>query len=464
MATDFARFAISQSNDKTSKPFQKLLFLMRDWTNTEDFDYGYDGGMKYIKTQLEISPHHKNELKSVREFIHSSFDKISCFLMPRPDGFINKKGYDGRWFNMDYDFKKQLMDFVSSLLSPSNLLVKKINNKDLNAKQLNDYMKTYFEIFKSNELLKVETIYEATARTQLLELVSKCIEKYKSIVDMQVLNYSTPYFNVNLENNHQLFKNYTLSFYRSSNKMGSDVQKEEFMEQLNESMEKDYKIWQTRELLKYNNYNAEMERIQKEIDQREVASKNVEVLYNQTSEKFEDALKENAQLMKDLNNANHDIELNKQSLTACDDKLKAADKIFAIRDSSCSKTENNLVLSTKNLRVTQEKFANQDVELKKVKACDDKLIAADNHFVVRNQACTKTEKDLVLSKENLRASQEKIVELSTAYNTLAESIRKQQYIDSQKPMFGISDETIRSSKEIERLYYRLRKLIYGLEY
>ncbi|CAO1424005.1 unnamed protein product [Diamesa tonsa] len=404
LATDFARFAISHNNDKTSKPFQKLLFLMRDWTNDEEYSYGFDGGRKYIKEQLQTFSSHKEEHRSVRQFIHSSFDEILCFLMPRPDGFINKKGYDGRWSEMDDTFKSQLFDFVSSLLSPSKLDVKKINNKELTTKQLNDYMKSYFEIFKSKELLRIETIYEATARTQLTGLVTDCIELYKSIVDMQILNYSTPYFDKNLENNHQLFKNYTLLFYKSSNKMGNDEQKIKFMEQLNDSMEKEYKVWQKRELLNHKNYNDEMNRIQNAIDQREIDCRKTDDLYQQKLKELGDAQNVNANLNKDLDYANKEFELKIQSLSACDDKLVAADKYFELRDQACNKTEKDLELSSAKLEDSQDKFlqlnGNYNTALAEIKttqqslhSCLESYTEMEISYKLRDQSCNAIEID-----------------------------------------------------------------------
>lgn len=122
---------------------------MRDWSYSDDYDYGYDGGREYIKKYLEINDDQTDELKSVREFLPSSFEEISCFLMPEPERFIRKRGYDGRWSEMDETFKSELFKFVKSLLSPSNLVIKKnFTKEESTSKQFNDYMKFNFGIFK----------------------------------------------------------------------------------------------------------------------------------------------------------------------------------------------------------------------------------------------------------------------------------------------------------------------------
>lgn len=280
------------------------MFLMRDWSNPNDHAYGLEGGKNYINDELMISDGQSNDLKSVREFVHSSFQEISCFLMPYPGEFIREKDYNGRWFEMKDPFKSKLFEFVQSLLMPSSLVVKNINNNKLTAKQLNDFMKSYFEIFKSDELLKVETVYEVTARTQLNELLSNCMEQYKSLVNMQILNYSTPNFNESLENNQQLFKNYTLSTYKSSNKMGTGEQKKTFYEQLNDMMEKEYENWSKQELVNQKTYQDIINRNQKAIDDRESSCRMIEQSYQQTLKKLDDKENENDNFEKETKYSN----------------------------------------------------------------------------------------------------------------------------------------------------------------
>lgn len=79
-ATEYAKFSTSHENQGL-KPFQSFVFLMRDWNNPDEFPFGFDGGQRYLDDTLVIKPHHPAELKSVREFVKSSFDKLSCCLV-----------------------------------------------------------------------------------------------------------------------------------------------------------------------------------------------------------------------------------------------------------------------------------------------------------------------------------------------------------------------------------------------
>lgn len=83
-ATEFAKYASADCNSRVKKPFQHLLILLRDWSNCDQFDFGIEGGKQYLRHILTIKPNQKPELASVRQFIHDSFDNVSCALLPHP--------------------------------------------------------------------------------------------------------------------------------------------------------------------------------------------------------------------------------------------------------------------------------------------------------------------------------------------------------------------------------------------
>lgn len=88
-ATEYSKFMISSSQE--SKPFQNFVLLLRDWSNPDEFAFGFDGGLRYLNETLKIKSNHPEELKSVRSLIRSSFDKISCCLLPYPAQWYKKQ-------------------------------------------------------------------------------------------------------------------------------------------------------------------------------------------------------------------------------------------------------------------------------------------------------------------------------------------------------------------------------------
>ena len=53
--TEYAQLARGFGNKENSQaPFQRLIFLVRDWPNSDDHSYGYDGGEEYLEKILKV--------------------------------------------------------------------------------------------------------------------------------------------------------------------------------------------------------------------------------------------------------------------------------------------------------------------------------------------------------------------------------------------------------------------------
>lgn len=148
--TEYGRLALEKSG---STPFQRLQFLVRDWSYPYEADYGSNGGRKILQRRLEVSDKQHPELQSLRKHIKSCFSEISCFLMPHPGLKIatNPK-FDGRLSEIEDEFKQQLKTLIPTLLAPENLVTKKINGQVVKARELLEYFKSYIRIYKGDEL------------------------------------------------------------------------------------------------------------------------------------------------------------------------------------------------------------------------------------------------------------------------------------------------------------------------
>ena len=67
-----------------SKPFQRIVFLIRDWQNSYKYDYGSEGGKCFLNETLTIREGMPRELADRRRNLDDCFSKKDCFLMPRP--------------------------------------------------------------------------------------------------------------------------------------------------------------------------------------------------------------------------------------------------------------------------------------------------------------------------------------------------------------------------------------------
>lgn len=148
--TDYGRLALAESG-KT--PFQRLQFLVRDWSFPYEAEYGAVGGQRILTRRLEINEKQHPDLQALRNHITSCFSEISCFLLPHPGLTVaNNPTFDGRLADITPEFKKSLKSLTPMLLAPENLIIKQINGQKVRAKELIQYFKSYMAIYKGNEL------------------------------------------------------------------------------------------------------------------------------------------------------------------------------------------------------------------------------------------------------------------------------------------------------------------------
>jgi len=258
-ATEFAKFASKNKKDLSVKAFQNLTFLIRDWNNEDDFKYGTEGGAKYIKDILTPKSDQNQELQSVRETIFDSFEKIECCLLPYPGKVVAcRKSYDGRWSEMDEDFKVQLKGIIEYILLPTNLIPKRINSKDVRVSEMKKFIKNFLNLFKSNEIPMIESIYEYTVENHMVDLIDKCVDDYK----LTVYRNADIITEENLQTVHEKCKEKALELYRKDTKLGTTEHEEKYKNMLDNEIEKNFAFFNDRNEQKL--VELEMERKRQE--------------------------------------------------------------------------------------------------------------------------------------------------------------------------------------------------------
>lgn len=76
---EYGRLALETVHEK---PFQKLVFLIRDWSFPYDHSYGFEGGAELLEEKLRIKENMAEQLQRVRRKIRECFSELGCFLMP----------------------------------------------------------------------------------------------------------------------------------------------------------------------------------------------------------------------------------------------------------------------------------------------------------------------------------------------------------------------------------------------
>ncbi|XP_066595358.1 atlastin isoform X2 [Prorops nasuta] len=236
--TEYGRLALEKSGNT---PFQKLQFLVRDWSYPYEANYGIEGGNKILHRRLEISNKQHPELQSLRKHIKSCFSEISCFLMPHPGLKIatNPK-FDGRLSEIESEFKEQLKTLIPMLLAPENLITKKIDGQVVKAKDLLEYFKSYIKIYKGDELPEPKSMLVATAEANNLTAVAEAKDLYKQMMET-ICGGAKPFLaSAHLESEHQRCMDKALHLFQNKRKMGGEEFSQTYMEKLIKDMDDAY--------------------------------------------------------------------------------------------------------------------------------------------------------------------------------------------------------------------------------
>lgn len=222
MFLGYGQLALDKSAEK---PFQELCFLVRDWRFPKDFDFGSEGGAAFLKEKLELldedpeSPDNKTRLR-----IENCFEKKTCFLMPYPGEQVStgEEQFKGQISEMNPNFVDHLRVFVPQILSPKNLLVKKVGGSQVNGQSLLEYFKVYAETFKGGEMPEAKNLYDATAEASNLAAVSNSKNFYlKSMKG--ICGTNKPYVNPKiLEQKHNQLLKESLKMFESTKKLGGE--------------------------------------------------------------------------------------------------------------------------------------------------------------------------------------------------------------------------------------------------
>jgi atlastin len=177
----------ASKSGKEYKPFQNLIFLIRDFPDDE-FALGYEGGDAYLNEEvLSLTKASDNEVvQSVRENIHISFEKINGFLLPFPGKAVRQKSFDGSWKDLDSNFVTNLENIIESMFKPENLVKKKIFDVDVTGETYRQYINDYLESFKSGSLPKIESLLHMTIMRQMQILMDKLTAEYKTKLEIGV--------------------------------------------------------------------------------------------------------------------------------------------------------------------------------------------------------------------------------------------------------------------------------------
>ncbi|XP_059481240.1 atlastin-like [Neocloeon triangulifer] len=164
--TEFSQLAFNYFNN----PFQKLQFLIRDWSYPYEAKYGSEGGQQIFDRKLKVLAKQHPELHLLGRHITSCFKDISCFLMPHPGLQVSTNpNFDGRLKDIETDFKQHLSVLGPLLLAPDNLVIKEIGGQKVKANELFEFfIKSYTRICKGSDLPEPQPLMDRLKESALL--------------------------------------------------------------------------------------------------------------------------------------------------------------------------------------------------------------------------------------------------------------------------------------------------------
>lgn len=232
--TEYSRLAQLETN---TEPFQKLLFLVRDWAYPYSASYGAEGGQVILERRLQITEFQDAGLRQLRQRLRSCFAEIDCFLMPHPGKrAATSQAFDGRPSEIDEDFIEQLLQLVALILAPDNLLVKKINGQRITCQQLMAYFEAYVHALKKNPVLGPQSAYEATIQASNLAAVYMARDLYIT----KMLNVWSEQRHVDrgmMEGHHKLLLVEAKDLFENTLKMGGPEYTQRYMDRLTRELE-----------------------------------------------------------------------------------------------------------------------------------------------------------------------------------------------------------------------------------
>ncbi|VDD93943.1 unnamed protein product [Enterobius vermicularis] len=122
--------------NKKAKPFQTLLYVVRDWTSSQEYRFGFDGGKQYFCRYTENG---SEEIRRLCKKIDSCFLTTSCFLMPHPGLEVAEAEEPYRCIRIREVFLDQLKSLARQLLSTDHLSVKMVAGYEITFEELFEF-------------------------------------------------------------------------------------------------------------------------------------------------------------------------------------------------------------------------------------------------------------------------------------------------------------------------------------
>lgn len=236
--TEYGRLAMDEI---FLKPFQTLMFLVRDWSFPYEYGYGLSGGKAFLEKRLRVSEHQHEEIQNVRKHIHSCFTSVNCFLLPHPGLKVaTSPNFDGSLKDIADEFEEQLQQLIPFVLDSASLMEKEINGSKVTCRGLLEYFKAYIKIYQGEDLPHPKSMLQATAEANNLAAVAAARDLYYNGME-QTCGGDKPYMSPDkLEEKHNQLRNDAIEHFQKIKKMGGKDFSQRYQEELEQEIDEQY--------------------------------------------------------------------------------------------------------------------------------------------------------------------------------------------------------------------------------
>jgi atlastin len=196
---------------------KRFCFLIRDWPYSREFNYGFDGGKRYLDKKaaekLDLSGKNSDNRKTL-DAVFSSFSNVDCFLMPHPgliahtsDSFKPKGLRFFTLFNvalsdvvnkisiiqlkdLDKKFLSNVKVFVEELLSTKSIVknLKKVNQRHLLCSDFADFLRNNFQKFSTDHFNVSLSWFDSSAEIHFAKAHKEAYEFYMKNMTKVITN------------------------------------------------------------------------------------------------------------------------------------------------------------------------------------------------------------------------------------------------------------------------------------
>ncbi|KAF6203771.1 hypothetical protein GE061_002106 [Apolygus lucorum] len=202
-------------------PYQSLMFIVRDFKNGMEYPFGIGGGEAYLQDQVINSSSFPKQSQEVRKHIMGFFENLSCCVLPDPGPKVmEEKSFDGKMRDIDLRFREVIQKFVPTILTPENLVLKKINGNFVTTREMFNYMRVWVDCLNDASLPRPKSLFTSTSMNDHNRVMNAALDMYSLHLEALVCSKNCFMKNDQLKAIHNLAFEDALKYFFASTMLG----------------------------------------------------------------------------------------------------------------------------------------------------------------------------------------------------------------------------------------------------